>query len=571
MGTLSLITKNVKEENLDLYEDLRRGTTENYIVGHSQWDNFFKQQVTTMKPGERKYYFIGTSKHAMVCTLSFKAETDIEGERYAVNFYDPNNIAVHKRVVSSMEGDTINSEGSINKLTAQEFISPHRMELYYGKAIDGEPSQHSCFTVVPNDFGRPDKEGRRLSPEESNLIEPKKLKYSPNDMEIDQLPESNPPVGANIHSQSTDVEMQESNPQTQPNKQRTVEMFLSPAEEADHTIAYQLMYAGLPLDWLEEKLDKCKTPDERISLLKGGTSTDRSTGMSQAIGADLNSTIRKWGSLVLDQYKKGNLNAEHVEKLLEMSHKNGVRGFHMAFIESRSITLKSLGKLMLDAKKEGALDNKKLMDLLTARPESLTDGLKNIPQTEHKKKIKTYGNILQEANQEGLDTSQITALLESTSNGTPYFNDILKEGTPLTVTAFGSLLIEFNKNNALGTENLMKLLAAKDSNNTSGIFNALQKNDKKSLENKTAIEKSKIINNTNKKIKSFGDMLIIFHEEGLLTKTQMIDLMTNGDESEMSNLLEKTNPEISETFTEILDTIKKLPEKSSSKIEYMQE
>ena len=90
-----------KEENQLAFEYYKNNCTNAHLVENGKWGTFlagqFREMQSTDGGAKPKRILIGSESHAMACELTIKKNGE-GSPTYAVNFYDPNATASHRRV-----------------------------------------------------------------------------------------------------------------------------------------------------------------------------------------------------------------------------------------------------------------------------------------------------------------------------------------------------------------------------------------------------------------------------------------------------------------------------------------
>lgn len=102
MGTRSTMSRHIDESVETRYHEIKRCSTENYLLSHEKWGELIANKFAHMpKPGQASL-LLETNKHAMAMFLSAKR---VKGQppgsnrmEYSVRFFDPNNMSEHVRV-----------------------------------------------------------------------------------------------------------------------------------------------------------------------------------------------------------------------------------------------------------------------------------------------------------------------------------------------------------------------------------------------------------------------------------------------------------------------------------------
>jgi hypothetical protein len=102
MGTRSRMSRHIDESVETRYHEIKRCSTENYLLSHEKWGELISNKFANMpKPGQVSL-LLETNKHAMAMFLSAKRVKDqapgSDRMEYSVRFFDPNSMSEHVRV-----------------------------------------------------------------------------------------------------------------------------------------------------------------------------------------------------------------------------------------------------------------------------------------------------------------------------------------------------------------------------------------------------------------------------------------------------------------------------------------
>ncbi len=498
-GTKELISENVSLDTERLFHNLNCYATENRIVGHSKWGEFFVSEFKEMRPNQSRYFVFTTPTHAMLAKLVIKGKTEAETEpRYAVNIYDPNVTLATDRIVSKdldNDGEKQYAElNSISDLTMQNFLAPHYRDSYYGKEDNQNYAHASRFFMAPDNF----------------------------------------------YEQGFDETLDK----------RTVKVFLSEEELSSPLTFYHFLSGGHLSNELRDRLDRCGTREERFALLSTkGHYKNGVPGIVKAISNNHDGTIEKWGRLALEEYETGNLTREQIKKLftfLTLEDQPESRAFYSAFSNSKPTTLRALGLLLLEAREEEALTNDELADLLAIRPNS--DGRSWSFSRAHIqnriKNISIFGSVLVKAHQQQwLSSQQIEELLISIYDRSSLFSEILESGESDAIQAFGNVLIDLHAAGALTLEQVGYLLADEDSHGEPGFFRVLK-------------------GNRPEVVRALGQVFIEAYKAGALTIKQVENLLAAKNKNEVPGLYEalknsNTSPNTIQEFGKLVGSMER--------------
>ncbi len=499
LGTIKRISDNISLDTERLFHNLNCYATENRIVGHSKWGEFFVSELKEMHPNQSRYFVCTTPTHAMVVKLAIKGATEAEPEpRYAVNVYDPNVTLGTDRIVSKdleNNGEKQYAElNSISDLTMQNFLAPHYRDSYYGKEDKPNYAHASRFFMAPDNF----------------------------------------------HEQGFDEQLDK----------RTIKVFLSEEELSSHLTFYHFLSGGHLSNELEDRLDQCTTREEMFALLSAkGHYKNGVPGIVKAIYNNHDGTIEEWGRLALEKYEEENLTSEQIKKLftfLTLEDQPESRAFYSAFSNSKPTTLRALGFLLLEARERGALTNDELADLLAIRPNSNGRSWSfSRAHPQHRiKNISIFGALLLKAHQQQwLSSQQIEELLISTYSRSSLFSEILESGDSDAIQAFGNVLIDLHAAGALTLEQVEYLLADEANNGEPGFFRVLK-------------------GNRPEVVKALGQVFIEAYKAEALTIKQVENLLAAKNRNAVPGLYEvlknsNTSPNTIKEFGKLVGSVEK--------------
>ena len=128
LGNKKNLQKAFEGENQNAFDYYTNNCTNSHLVENDKWGNFLATQFQEMQHmdggAEPKRVLVCSEKHVMACELTIKRSADGQ-PTYAVDFYDPNLVATHRRVRTK-------DLATVESLSMVRLINQKRLtNLYY--------------------------------------------------------------------------------------------------------------------------------------------------------------------------------------------------------------------------------------------------------------------------------------------------------------------------------------------------------------------------------------------------------------------------------------------------------
>jgi ShET2 enterotoxin, N-terminal region len=368
--------------------ELLHGSRETTSVSHSLWGAFLREEFTTLRPGERRHFYLSTTAHAMAVELAVTSTR--RGNRYTLTLYDPNLTMTRMRIV---EDDL----ARIERWQARTFLTAGMISAYYG-ASNSEAA--TLFSKVPPDaFARPI---------DKPLFE------------------------------------QHASP-------RRFREFLTDAERATPQAAHQLFESGhVTPAILRERLSLCPTSATKVALLvsRGFAGFP---GLYTALQDGDADAIRAVGEVAGELCSQGEMTNEEFAKLVMARDLSGDPGIFQSQAFNRVAAVRAYGALVARGRATGWLTSQDVFDLLEGRRQRDGAPALYIPlQDGHVEIIRAFGEAIGDpAISDSLTNEQIAKLLRPEVNGRSGLYAAKVNGRQEAIEAFGQVVDDAHRRGQL--------------------------------------------------------------------------------------------------------------------------
>ncbi|BBE10226.1 Putative enterotoxin [Mycoavidus cysteinexigens] len=362
------------------YNKIVNEATENYVVGHTQWEEFLKDQFPDITPDSPKQMLMVSGNHVMAISLSTKNATHIKPKQYIIEFYDPNDTLTHKRIIMD-NFDKLGGMG-INDLMQEESI-----RTYYGNGKE----ECSLLQLVPKGaFENP------MDP--MSQIEDKTRKHK---------------------------------------------IFLSENEKNNPMWAHCLFSSNLSLNQLEEAVDKSPNMETRLKLLEASNGKGES-GLYYALRSNnSHNLIENYFNILHVQYKKSNIEQDDIGRLLASRNESEVPALHMGFDAGNIQSVEEFWEVLKKCHEKGMIEPSHIKNILIPTGSNELALLPLIVNGNNDDKIELFAKILNEARDSSYINDQeiLEILLDKNEGDISGFEEIYLTGE---LPGFTSLINKLN-------------------------------------------------------------------------------------------------------------------------------
>ena len=152
LSDLEKVQRNIPWPIEDRYLNISRYSSENYLVGISQWGKCIQAQFLNMTVPSYKHILIDSGIHAMMMELKTK-KTEKNEIQYIALLYEPNWTLTHRRCVE-------NDLDKVSKWAYTTFLSENDFSLLLGEEkisrwvacepLHEQSNAHSFFSNIPS-------------------------------------------------------------------------------------------------------------------------------------------------------------------------------------------------------------------------------------------------------------------------------------------------------------------------------------------------------------------------------------------------------------------------------------